>query len=406
MKKLVVVMLILCLAFAGVIQIGAQRAPENVALSEIPEAAVRSETQDEPVQAEGEAAEISYKGLDYEAIRTLHDEDEVVVNMNGRDITWAEYYYWLYIQASQMDQYFSQMSAYYGQAADWGAEVSEGMSFAKLAVENAEFMLLQPDAIENLAKENGIVLTEEDRAGLQEQLENDMNALLGEQASEAAFNESLANAHMTREMYDRLNEADYLFGRGLKQLYGENGELCEDDTVVAWLEESGYLNASHILFMSKDAATGEALDEATVAEKKAQAEAVIAELAAINDPQEREIRFTQIKAEKCEDSGKVEFPDGYIFTQGTMVPEFEASCLSLEDYAISDVVETSYGYHVIMRLPLRAEGKILSNGSAVLASRLYASTQYDQLIQSEIDKLKVEYVPGFESVDLTNYVMK
>ena len=62
--------------------------------------------------------------------------------------------------------------------------------------------------------------------------------------------------------------------------------------------------------------------------------------------------------EFCEDPGIKSNPDGYIFGEGEMVKEFEDSVKSLEFGAVSGLVETSYGYHIIKRLPLSYENDV------------------------------------------------
>ena len=56
--------------------------------------------------------------------------------------------------------------------------------------------------------------------------------------------------------------------------------------------------------------------------------------------------------EKSEDTGLAVFTDGYVFGTGEMVAEFETAAFALEPYALSEIVETSYGYHLLLRLPM------------------------------------------------------
>ena len=55
--------------------------------------------------------------------------------------------------------------------------------------------------------------------------------------------------------------------------------------------------------------------------------------------------------EKSEDEGLATNPDGYTFLPGEMVEEFEDAVSSLKVGEIDpEIVETSYGYHLIMRI--------------------------------------------------------
>ena len=50
-----------------------------------------------------------------------------------------------------------------------------------------------------------------------------------------------------------------------------------------------------------------------------------------------------------QDSGLANSPDGYTFTAGEMVAAFEDTTRSLEYGEISEVVQSPYGYHIILR---------------------------------------------------------
>ena len=99
------------------------------------------------------------------------------------------------------------------------------------------------------------------------------------------------------------------------------------------------VRASHILLKT------EGKDEAAV---RAQAEQVLAEVRAGGD-------FAALATKYSEDDGsKANGGDLDFFGRGRMVPEFEQVAFSLQPGAVSDLVKTQYGFHIIKVVEKRA----------------------------------------------------
>lgn len=65
---------------------------------------------------------------------------------------------------------------------------------------------------------------------------------------------------------------------------------------------------------------------------------------------EKDADFTKLMLENSQDPGSQSQPDGYIFTDGEMVEEFYEAALKTPVGEISDVFETSYGYHIVKKI--------------------------------------------------------
>ena len=393
MKKLVVILAVVCVLFAGVVgYMSFTNRPADVDPAEEPEASQTLDAQEsaEPVQV---------LSVDYDAMRASHEPDEIVATCNGRDVHWDEYFYWVSYNAAQVENYINSMATYYGMEVSWddpwGQDTDQ--SFAEYVPASAEEQIKQVNCIEDFAAENNVVLSDDTLAEIEEQLKSTITSTCGEDATEEDFNEYLDQVYMTRALYDRMNQINYLYQQGYTQLYGENGELVDDAAAIAYLEDNEYISANHILLMTMDSATGEALDEETIAAQEQKAREIAAELQAIEDPQQLLDRFADLKEEYCEDTGKVTYPDGYTFTPGTMVTEFEDACNALADYQVSDPILTSYGYHIIIRLPLDPD-KIVEysyEGTPLNARSLAANAEYASRMDAQYEKTSFEYVPGF-----------
>lgn len=88
------------------------------------------------------------------------------------------------------------------------------------------------------------------------------------------------------------------------------------------------------------------LDDETIAEKKTLAEDLLSQLKASDDPS---TLFTELMNKYSEDEGLESSPDGYTATLGQMVPAYEEAALALDFGGVSDIVESEYGYHIIIR---------------------------------------------------------
>lgn len=416
MKKFVIILLVACLALGcalGYFTAKNSAEPSPAPVAETEEPAPAEESADavtvpaaEETDGDDEDEETAIRTLDLAAIRALHTPDEIVGDVDGREVTWDEYYYWISDMGSQAQNYIYTM-AMYGQSLDWDDKLSADseQTFAEYTLEMAQDCVRQLATLEAVAKEYDVRLTAENEAALAEQLRSDIDAACGEDASEEDFNAYLEENDLSREMYDRMNRANYLYEGIFRTIYGANAETVTEEDALAYLEENAYLSAAHILFRTVDDSYA-ALDEATVAEKLEQAEAVSAELRAIEDPEARAARFAELKEQYCEDPGRVDYPDGYVFVPGMMVEEFENAVKALADYEVSEPVLSAHGYHVIMRLPLNADATVSfsDDGTPLTARRLYANKQFNDLIAGRIGESVLTLHDDVAALKLADYL--
>ena len=389
MKKFVIILLAVCLLIGGAAMYFFGKG----------EAAVEK---DETAVSAEEMLNISQ--IDLEAMYALHGKDDTVATINGEEIPWSEYYYWLASNAAQVQNYITQM-AYYGMEVKWDDLIEEGgSSYAEYVLSSAESSMLRMHTIEQVSAEHNVTLTDEDRTELAETLKSDIAATCGEDATEEAFKAFLEENYLDMDFYTRLNSSNHLYQNGFTVIFGENGEKVSDEEALKYIADNGLMNANHILFMTIDPETREELDEAKTAEKKAKADQVYAELAAIEDTEELLKRFRELKDELDEDTGKVSYPDGYVFGDGEMVPEFENAVKSLDVNCVCEPVKSSYGYHIIIRLADDPDKTIefSSSGTPLSARTKCANEAYGKLMQEKMDSLKVEYL--IDSVDILSFV--
>ena len=283
-----------------------------------------------------------------------------IMTIDGEDISLDLYRYYYYIMKNNYDQ---------GDESYW-TDNPDALATLKDDVLNN---LKSVAAIKRLAADNGVELTEED----QQTLEDQVDATIDQLGGYSAYVEALEAQFMTYEVYRQLMENDLRSSALYNKLYGKGGEYELSETEMREIIESDYLRAKHVL-IAKTTENAE-----TVAEE------VRKKAAAGED-------FDTLIAEYNEDPGMTSSPDGYYFTDGQMVSEFEQAAKALdEDGGISGVVETDYGYHIIQRLPLDMD-YVDENISTLLSS--HQQFRYNQFISEFMENQEVSFNEYYDRV--------
>lgn len=404
MKKLLIALLIVGLAVIAALSFGGDKLladpiqiPEKTDSPSWLPASAGSTASDQPE----EETPYVYTETDYAAIYALHDPDEVVMTIDGREITWQDYFYAFYGQASSLEQDF-QMYQYYGYALGWESQAdAEGHTYAEIVGDMCLQNLRRIITAEAVAEENGVSLLPEEEAAVQDEHQETIVYFCGEDGTEEELLRFLEEERYLRpELYWRIMRFSATTQAVSRTLYGSEGENLSDQQVVDWMAEQGVLSADHILISTIDPETYQPMGEEAVAEKEALALQIAAELQAIEDPEAREARFQELKAEYGEDPDAAE---GYVFAPDIMVPEFYDGTLALEEGQISDPIRTDYGFHIVLRRPLRAEDTIITASGELDARSLMVQTLFNQLMQERYDAQVVEFAPGFEVPNVLDY---
>ena len=395
MKKLIIVLAAVLVLFGGFMALNQKNMPAATPAA----VAVTPAATPEPPEVHG---------LDYAAIRALHEADATALTLGDQKLDWGFYADFLRTNGMQYENYFQQMGSYYGIAADWSGSTGDGsgQTYAQALLTDTSETLASFMAIHTFAKEQGVSLDEEAQKALEpEQMAVD---ICGEGATLEQLADTLEEgSHMTIDGFRYYSESVGLYSALYEELYGKEGEKLSEEEIVKALEDEGYVSAHHILFMTIDPTTGKELEEKEIAEKLETANKLVAELRAIKDTEELVKRFKELKDEYCEDTGKTQYPDGYTYTPQTMVAEFEDTVNGQKEFEISDPVKTSYGYHIIMRLPLSGDSLLFSpQGNPTVARLTVSQNALTKTLDDYYAAHPATYIDGLEDLDLTQYIEK
>lgn len=317
-------------------------------------------------------------GVTYTATGVAHDAIVARVEENGAEAELLTYE--IGYSCSYLDY---MLQSYSGTELDLDGVLPGGETARDYIKEESLRMVKQQLVLENLAARCGVTLSAETETQLAAERADNV-AQLGEEG----YLEEIYKLGLSEAGYDRVTRANHLY-QALYESYCTPGSAlyADEDVLHAYAAGVGYITADHILIPTIDLATREALSEETVAANRALAEDLLAQLRASEDPI---ALFKELADRYSEDTGRATNPDGYTFTTGTMVEEFDSAARALGENEISDVVESAYGYHIILRKPLDVQ-------TAIEAVR---EEYFDVLFLAEVDGAELERSPALDSFDV------
>ena len=296
------------------------------------------------------------------------EASDTALTVNGQEVPADLFLYWLALNCA----YFQQN---YGLPLDG--------SYGNAVLQDSLTMTAYYVIMEQKVLEEGCPLTDEQRSEIQAEMVADGQ-------------ETYDNRKLLFNLTDETMEFIYSVSDYYDNLLHTLTSAPTQDELNQYVYQ-----AKHILLLTVDmdgtptvqdgAYVYPSLDEETIAEKKALADDLLSQLRSSDDP---EALFDELMNEYSEDTGLESNPDGYTTTVGQMVPAFEETALSLEFGEISDVVESSYGYHIILR------GEVEDLDS-------YADQYRQSLLDARIDQwledAEVTPVEAIENLDVANF---
>ncbi len=261
----------------------------------------------------------------------------------------------------------------------WTKDSGQGKTYNEILKEQVLEQLIEAQLILAEAKKENITVTAEE-------LEKEFTLFKEQVKSLPDYETFLKDEGITDEFLRKQVEIDTIVYE-YREKFLEKNSLSEDELRKYYEEnKSKYtvneVKASHILFKTIDE-NFVPLPEEKIAEVKAQAEAVLARVKAGEHFAALAIEFSQ------DEASAVNGGDLGFFGKGVMVKEFEDAAFSLEPNQVSDLVETSYGYHIIKVFEKKTDGTSFEEAKEGIENTLYQKSYLD-FVASLKEKAKIE----------------
>ena len=326
-------------------------------------------------------------GVDFDTAFDFFAPDTAMIHVGDFTVSWEELFFLIHGNIVTIVETLGTLPRF-SDMAMMGHSTYED-SIMRFAVDNS----LQFKAYEYGARELGITLTMNEVQVLETTVQEMILSAGGEQE---LINVLWRNSGIqSLDLFRYMLLVEFLPMNIFHGVFGANGETITDEQVAETFPVDEYLFAKHIILLN---------DTENPATPRTQLGELLTQLRNYTGD-DLEGLFTELMVEHSQDHGGLAmFPNGYLFRDGDMEQPFTEAAKLLEIGEISEIIETTSGYHIIMRLPINFDvapiGDALAGNPNSVRFNL-ALVKFDALLESWINDLPVEFTPEFESINLS-----
>lgn len=265
---------------------------------------------------------------------------EYVLEVNGRKISFAEFRY------NYLNEVYAMTKSLSADALKtfWTDEKEE------LCLQNAIKSIVIDQAMPEYALNNNFALN----AIQEKQIDDDLQTYI-DQYGKGKFDQMLDTYYcLDIATFRDFNCRSYVLELIFNDMYKDDDpylawddakfeSYCQEKLKMSFTDyaDKNYLRAKHILILFESGENTESHEK------------TLEKINAVYEKLQNGEDFDALVKEYNEDPGVATNPDGYVFKEGVMVDEFYKGTLALDFNSYSEPVMTTYGFHIILRLPLR-----------------------------------------------------
>ncbi len=275
---------------------------------------------------------------------------EYVLKIDDTLISLAEYRYYYLNQKAELDG---------GDDKVW----DDYPEYASYLSEYVEDTLVEVYAIRSLAGECQV---EPDLNEVKTQINESKQTM-----SASEYQKGLKEYHLTEELYEYILQGYQLYSSLFDYYFGQEGTKTMSDKKLFEYIKDNYTHVKHILITPNTTMSDEDYE---------------AHLKTVIERAKNGEDFDELIGEYSSDTAMPSY--GYYYTDEEMPDEFVEACKELEVGEISDIVKTSYGYHIIKKL--ETDKADIDSLTDVVYNELYSN-----IINERIEAAIIEYAPEY-----------